>query len=463
LSTPNRPTRRFTLRVKRSQPRPPLRVKADGEGLVSHSGTRLLADMAERSGLQDDLSVALSPLVRRRRRHDPGRVLVDLAVMAADGGGYSSDLAPLRDQPALFGPVASQPTAWRLLDAIDDKLRARIATARAKARARVWAAGLAPKRLTLDFDATLTDVHAEKENASPTYKGGFGFHPLLVSLDETKEALVGMLRPGRAGANNAADHIALLDEALAQLPVKCKAADPEGGVDIVVRADSAGATHGFVNAIVAKHMEFSIGFDVTVAVRLAILQVPTDRWIEPMRQDMEPREGAWVAEITDYLDLSAWPPGTRAICRREEPHPGAQCTIFEPEGWRHQVFITNSTDDDTVYLEVRHRRHARVEDRIKCAKALGLDHYPSNDFAANAAWLQTVLIACDLTAWAQELCLTGAMAKAEPKKLRWALWHTAGKITTSGRRRTMHLDRTWPWAAALEQSFRRLDHLHFTT
>jgi hypothetical protein len=121
------------LRVKHSQPRPLLRVKADGEGLVSHSGTRLLADMAERSGLQDDLSVALSPLVRRRRRHDPGRVLVDLAVMAADGGGYCSDLAPLRDQPALFGPVASQPTAWRLLDAIDEKLRARIATARAKA------------------------------------------------------------------------------------------------------------------------------------------------------------------------------------------------------------------------------------------------------------------------------------------------------------------------------------------
>jgi hypothetical protein len=127
------------------------------------------------------------------------------------------------------------------------------------------------------------------------------------------------------------------------------------------------------------------------------------------------------------------------------------------------VFITNSADADIVYLEARHRGHARVEDRIKCAKALGLDHFHSNDFAANSAWLQTVLIACDLTAWTQGLCLTGAMAKAEPKKLRWALWHTAGKITTSGRRRTMHLDGTWPWAAALQQGFQRLGNLHFTT
>ena len=358
MSSPIVPTRRFTLRVKHTQARPPMGVTVDGKGLVSHSGTRLLADMAEECGLQDDLSVALSPLVRRRRKHDPGRLLVDLAVMAADGGGYSSDLAPLRDQPALFGPVASQPTAWRLLDAIDDDLRGRVDAGRAAARGRVWAAGLAPKSFTLDFDATLIDAHTEKENATPTYKSGFGMHPLLAFLDETNEALAGMLRPGRAGANTAADHVTLLGEALVQLPVKCKGDDPEGGVDMLVRADSAGATHGFVDAIVAKGMEFSIGFDVTVAVRLAILKVRKAAWEVAMRQDMEPREGAGVAEITEFLDLSAWPAGTRAICRREQPHPGAQCTIFEPEGWRHQVFITNSTDADIVYLEARHRRHA---------------------------------------------------------------------------------------------------------
>jgi hypothetical protein len=438
-------------------------VTIDGKGLVSHSGTRLLADMAEACGLQDDLSTALSPLVRRRRRHDPGRVLVDLAVMAADGGGYSSDLAPLRDQPALFGPVASQPTAWRLLDAIDGDLRARVDAGRTAARARVWAAGVKPKTFTLDFDATLVNVHTDKQNAAPTYKSGWGFHPLLAFLDETNEALAGMLRPGRAGANTAADHVKLLGDALAQLPVACKGDDPDHGVDMVVRADSAGATHGFTDAIVAKGMEFSIGFDVTGAVQVAILQVPKAAWVEAMRQNMEPREGAGVAEITGFLDLSAWPAGTRAICRREEPHPGAQCSIFEPEGWRHQVFITNSTDVDVVYLEARHRRHARVEDRIKTVKALGLDHFPSYDYGTNQAWLQTVLIACDLTAWTQALCFTGTIAKAEPKKLRWALWHTAGKITTTGRRSTLHLDATWPWAAILQQGFQRLENLRFTT
>jgi hypothetical protein len=118
---------------------------------------------------------------------------------------------------------------------------------------------------------------------------------------------------------------------------------------------------------------------------------------------------------------------------------------------------------DIVYLEVRHRRHAHVEDRIKTAEAVGLDHFPSNDYQANQAWLQTVLIASDLTAWTQQLCLTGAMAKAEPKKLRWALWHTAGNITTTGRRQTLHLDKSWPWAAALAAGHRRLGDLHFTT
>jgi hypothetical protein len=451
------------LGVNPSRRRPRMRVRADGRGLVSHAGTRLLADMAERSGLQADLSAALSPLVRRRRRHDPGRVLVDLAVTAADGGVCVSDLAPMRNQPALFGPVASQPTAWRLLDAIDEKLLARIQSARARAGRRAWAAGLAPDRVTLDFDATLIDVHSEKEKAKPTYKKGFGFHPLLVFLDETSEALAGMLRPGCAGPNTAEDHVALLAEAMAQLPVKPRAEDPQDGVEFLVRADSAGATHGFVNAIVERHMEFSIGFDVTEAVRLAILKVPKPAWTEAMRQDTEPREGAQVAEITQYLDLSTWPEGTRAICRREEPHPGAQCTIFEPDGWRHQVFITNSSDPDIVYLEARHRGHARVEDRIKNGKAAGMDHFPCHDFAANAAWLLTVLIACDLIAWSQALCLDGEMAKAEPKRLRWALWHTAGRITNSGRRRILHLDLAWPWAASLERAFQRLNQLDFAT
>ena len=450
-------------RTKRPRRRPPLRVTADGRGVVSHAGSRLLADLAERAGLGADLSGVFASKLKRARRHAPGDVLVDLAVTLADGGECISDLKLLRDQPGLFGEVASQPTAWRVLDSIDEATLAGLQAARAAARARVWAAGLAPEKITLDFDASLVNVHSEKEQAGPTYKRGFGYHPLLVFCDETSEALAGKLRPGGAGANTAADHIELLDAAVAQLPVVTKADDAEDGMDVLVRADTAGATHGFVDAIVDKNFEFSIGYDITEAVRLAILEVPEDAWQIPMTQQMQDREGAGVAEITSYLDLSAWPPGTRAICRREEPHVGAQFNLFDPAGWRHQVFITNSVDDDIVYLEARHRGHARVEDHIKEAKDLGLLRFPSHDFAANAAWLLVVGIAADLQAWAQGLCLEGELATAEPKRLRYCAWHAAGRLVSSGRRLVLRLDASWPWAAELEAAFGRLRRLSFRT
>lgn len=438
-------------------------MTADGHGTASHAGTRLLADIAERSGLGADLTRALAPVVKGRRRHQPGEVLVDLALTLADGGECVSDLKTLRDQPGLFGEVASQPTAWRLLDAVDEGALGGLQAARAASRARVWAAGLAPARLTLDFDASLVDVHTEKEQAAPTYKKGFGYHPLFVFLDETGEALAAKLRPGSAGANTAVDHVGLLDAAVAQLPVTTKADDPEAGMDVLVRADTAGATHGFVDAIVAKHFEFSIGLDITEAVRLAILDVPEEAWQEPVTQDMEPREEAGVAEITPYLDLSAWPEGTRAIGRREEPHVGAQFNLFDPAGWRHQVFITNSADADVVYLEARHRGHARVEDRIKKAKDLGLLRFPGHSFAANAAWLLVVGLAQDLTAWAQGLCFSGELAHCEPKRLRYCAWHTAGRLVRTGRRLILRLDAAWPWAAGLAAAFGRLGRLSFGT
>jgi hypothetical protein len=224
--------------VKHGRRRPALKVTADGRGVVTHAGTRLVADVAERSGLGVDLTAALAPIVKRRRRHGPGDVLVDLAVMLADGGECVSDLKVLRDQPGLFGEVASQPTAWRVLDSIDEALLADLQAARAAARARVWAAGGAPSRITLDFDASLVNVASEKELAAPTYKRGFGYHPLMVFLDETSEALAATLRPGGAGANTAADHVDLLDAAVAQLPVVTKAGDPEGGMAVLVRAES---------------------------------------------------------------------------------------------------------------------------------------------------------------------------------------------------------------------------------
>ncbi len=451
------------MKVKRSRHLPSVKVTADGHGVVSHAGSRLLGDVAERSGLGRDLSAALAPVVKGRRRHAPGDVLVDLAVMLADGGECVSDLKALRGQPDLFGKVASQPTAWRVLDTIDDDLLAGVQAARAASRARVWAAGLAPDKVTLDFDATLVNVHSEKAGAAPTYKKGFGYHPLMVYLDETGEALAGKLRSGSAGANTAADHLELLDAALAQLPVATRAADPDAGVEVLVRADSAGATHGFTDAIVAHGLEFSIGFDLTEAVRLAILEADPSSWQTPMTQDMEVRDDAGVTEIGDRLDLSAWPAGTRVICRREEPHAGAQFNLFDPDGWRHQCFITNSADPDIVYLEARHRGHARVEDHIKEAKHSGLLRFPGHDFHSNAAWLIAVLIAQDLQAWTQGLCLTGELARAEPKRLRYCLWHTAGRLVRTARRLILRLDTAWPWATDLADAFERLKGLSFTT
>ena len=452
--------------MKRNHTRPPLSVTADGKGIAAHAGTRLLAEMAEFTGLSGALSEALAPTVRRTRRHDPGRVLLDIALTLADGGDCLSDLSVLRDQPAVFGSVASTPTASRVVDSVDaDRLEA-IRAARAEAREAAWAAGLCPVRetgpLLIDFDATLVDAHSEKNGAGPTYKGGYGFSPLACFLDATNEALAVLLRPGNRAPHNADDHIEVLKLALAQLPVAPKGLDPVNGVAMVVRTDAAGASHKFVDALVERGIEFSIGMEMRQHVRLAILDLPTRAWTEAITSACEIREGAEVAELTE-LDLSYWPVGTRAIVRREEPHPGAQFSLFDPGGWRHQVFITNSTDTDIAYLEARHRGHARIEDRIRCAKDTGLRNLPFGDFENNACWVELICLAQDLIAFTQGLVLEGELAKAEPKRLRYALLHTAGRLTTTSRRTTLRLQSEWPWAAALADGFTKLRSLPLTT
>jgi Transposase DDE domain group 1 len=451
--------------MKRNTRGPHLVVTADGTGVAAHAGTRLVADMADALGLTTGLSTAMAPTRQRRSAHDPGRVLVDLAVMVADGGTSLSDLKVLRDQPDLFGAVASDPTAWRVLDSIDHNAMAAINAARASARAVAWAAGARPPAdfIVLDFDATLVTSHSEKEKAAPNYKHGFGFHPLLCFVDATNDALAGVLRPGNAGSNTAADHIEVLDAALAQLPVKTKVADPEGGEWMLARADSAGATHGFVNALRKRGLEFSIGFPMDEAVRQAVWALPSGPWREAIHQDCEQRDGAEVAEITDRLDLSAWPEGTRAIVRREEPHPGAQLTFSDIDGHRFQVFICDSADPDISYLEARHRGHARVEDRIRNAKQTGLANFPCHDFDNNAAWLAVVLMACDLIVWTQQLTLRGEMAKAEPKRLRYCLLHAAGRIASSGRRTRLRLQANWAWSKDLAAAFAKLEQLPLRT
>jgi Transposase DDE domain group 1 len=450
------------VQVNHSRARSRIDVTADGKGIVSHAGALLLAECAHRLGLTAGLSRAMAPTRRRRSAHDPGKVLVDLAVALADGADCLADLAVLRANAEVFGSVASDPTAWRVVTSIGEAELAAINAARAAARARAWAAGVRPGWIVLDLDSSLVGSHSEKEDARPTYKHGFGFYPVMCYLDGTTEALAGLLRPGNAGSNTAADQLRVVDDALAQLPVETRAADPGGGEWMLLRADSASATHAFVDGLRQRAIEFSIGFPLTEDVAQAVLRLPERAWTSSIDQTCEFREGAQCAEVTQLLDLSSWPEGTRAICRREAPHPGAQLTFTDQGGHRFQVFITDSDDPDIAYLEARHRGHARVEDRIRAAKDTGLANLPFHAFAANQAWLTLGLMAADLVAWVQRLCLDGELAKAEPKRLRYALWHVAGRIVRTGRRRILRLAQGWPWAKELSRAFRRLQALPLT-
>ena len=458
MSRAQRPNQEGTSKVKRNRTRRKLVVTADGRNVAAHVGARLLSDLADAVGLTEGMSVAMAPTKKRQRGHDRGEVLVDLAVMIADGGDAISDLAVLRNQPNLFGEVASTPTAWRALEAVDGAALERIAAARTEARRQVWTAGADPGFYVIDFDGTLVTSHSEKEGAAPNYKKGFGFHPLLAFLDATDEALAGILRPGNAGSNTAADHVELLAMALAQLPV-----DPEV-VEVTARADSAALTHGFIDACRAANVRFAVGHDLTEPIRTACLSVPAQRWQPAVTADgAGEREGAEVAEITDLVDLSLWPEGTRAIVRREDPHPGAQLTFTDIDGHRFQVFITDLADTDVSYLEALQRGRGRAEKLICNLKDTGLMNLPSADFAINAAWMTMALVAHDLLAWTRLIALDGELVRAEPKRLRYCLLHAAGLIARSARRTRLRIDANWPWAHDLVAAFGRINALRMQT
>jgi hypothetical protein len=450
------PPRRITLKVTPSKRKRKVQVLADDTSVVSHAGGALLSELADRVGLTDALARALAPTRERASAHGPGRVLRDLAVMLAAGGDCLADLGALRDQPDLFGRVASDATAWRAISAARAVGLDALRHARMSARAHAWAMGARPERIVLDIDATLLTAHSEKEGAAPTRKRGFGFHPMLCYLDQTEEALSGILRPGNAGSNTASDHITALADAIGQIPedVFERTQEADGQGRILVRGDSAAATHDFLDALCQMGCDFSVGFDLTEPVRQAILSVPEERWQKALTQKGEEREGAWVTELE--LDLGAWPEGSRAICRRERPHPGAQMSFTDHDGHRFQVVLTNQHEPDIVAIEARHRAHARVEDRIRCAKDTGLRNLPFREFHANEVWLELVLMAQDLLAWAKALVLDGELARAEPKRLRYRLLHVAARITRSGRRVLLHLPASWPWAGALVAAFARL-------
>lgn len=449
--------------MKRNGRRRRRQVTVGRESLLSSTGGGLLLETAGVVGLPRALSRVLAPWRPARAKHDPGKVVLDLAVAIALGGDCLADLAAVRCQPDLFGHVASDPTVSRLiatLAADADVALAAIRQARAQARARVWE--LAPISgpngwLVIDLDATLVDAHSEKEGAQPTFKRGFGFAPLLAFVDHggggTGECLAGLLRPGKANANNAADHITVLTDALAQLPDRLRER-------VVVRGDSGAGTHDFLDHVSELELGYSVGLGGWPTILDGLANVPRQAWKAALDPEGFPREGAQVAELTRYVPTATgtrtWPAGMRIIARRERPHPGAQLRVTDVDGWRITVFATN-LPGRIADLEVQHRLRARAEDRIRCMKDTGLRNLPLHDFAANQVWLELVALATDLLAWTQHLALTGTPARTwEPKRLRFRLLNIAGRMVRTGRREWLHLPRGWPWNAVLIAGYDRL-------
>jgi hypothetical protein len=440
------------LRVQRDGRDFKVVVAPDGEGLVSHAGSALLAQVADKTGLTGALSLGLLDLKQRRSGHDQGRVIRDLAVMLADGGDCLGDLGALGDQESLFGKVASVSTAFRLVDRIagDPQGLERLGGAHAAARARLWELAGAPERLTIDVDATLIGAHSEKDGAAGNFKGGYGFHPMLAYADETSEALAGELRSGNAGANTAIDQIAVAEQAIAQIP-----AEYIENIKLLLRVDSAGASHELLDWCRDGRIEFSVGYELNETVRDAILQIPDSAWVPALDQDGSSRPNGQVCEITGQLDLSTWPAESRVMVRRERAHPGAQLSFTDHDGHRFQAILTDQPGE-IAQLERDHRGRARIEDHIRNDKDTGMRNLPFRDFEHNRVWLALVRIAHDLIVWTQRLLLTGELAKSEPKRLRYRILHVAARLSFHARTATLRIQANWPWANELTTAFARL-------
>jgi hypothetical protein len=452
------------------------------ESLVSSAGGLLLRETIRLSGIERALSAELAPWRSPRAVHDPGEVLVDLAVAVALGGDCVADLAVVRAQPELFGPVASDPTVSRLIGALAGDLDASllaIRSARVRARAAVWGrrrplAGTPGSRdggqVIVDLDSTLVCAHSEKEQAGPTFKRTFGFAPVCAFVDHgehgTGETLTLQLRPGKASPFDSADHITALEAALGQLP------DQERG-QVLVRTDAGGCSKAFLHHITGAGLEYSVGFPGQGPVQAALETIPESAWVDAVDSDGLPRDGAQVADLTAWMPAPTkptrsparfgpqhWPDGMRVIARRERPHPGAQLRLTDRDGWRITCFATNTQGWSVVDLEVRHRQRARAEDRIRGLKDTGMRNLPFHGFAQNQIWLEIVALAADLLAWMQTLAWAehAPARRWEPKRLRLRLLAVAGRIIRTGRRRRLRLPRGWPWNPLIGAGWAALQH-----
>lgn len=458
-----------------------LRVTADAEDVVAMAGVVGLRMLADRSGLTGGLSRVLAkpgfyPV------HDRGRVLIDVACSIAAGGVDLYDIEALRAQSVVFGPVASDTTALRALGEIGDRDLYRIDARRAVARAHLWsrlphgvpqatyAGGVSMgATIVLRVDGTITLAHsAAKQQAQATFKKTFGFHSLGVWVDNTGELAALMPRAGGAGSNTAKDLIDVLRAGIDQIP-----ADRRD--DLLITSDGAGASHALIGwlhslgQVPGRRVAYSVGFDVDEHVRAACNRRPDDWWLPCLSNTTgELIDGLECCEITDLLRdrLTGldWPQAMRVIVRRRALFDHEQPTLFDTNGYRYSCFVTNTPAHGpgglTVqHADARHRVHARVEDDVRTTKDTGLGRLPSKSWAVNKAWCAAVTIAVDLIAWMRLYALTGALAKAEPKTLRYRILHTPARLVRARRYRWLRLPRTWPWATDLAtaiQTIRRL-------
>jgi Transposase DDE domain group 1 len=445
-----------------------VKVSADGHGVVSHAGMGMLRELADRTGLSAQVTAAVADTYRGPWVYAPGDVFADLAAAVADGADCIDGVGQLcGDREHVLGAKASTTTMWRLVDErIDAAHLPGVRAARAAARAAAWAAGAAPTGgqgwLHIDIDATLVIDHSDnKTGAAATWKKTYGHHPLLAFLDRPDiaggEALAGLLRNGNAGSNTASDHVIVLHQALASLPARWRPGlgDP-AAPQVLVRCDTAGATHDFADACRAAGVGFSFGYPVDGRVQDAVDTLNLgDCWYPAIDTGGGIRDGAWVAEATDLVNLASWPAGTRLILRKERPHPGAQLRFTDADGMRVTAFITDTgpgvVPGQVAGLELRHRQHARIEDRIRELKATGLRNLPCHSFWANAAWFEIVLAAADLVAWTRLIGFTDhpGLARAEITTFRYRVLHVAARVCRGARQLRLRIDATWRWASAI--------------
>ncbi len=463
-----------------------LRVSADGHGLAGHAGAILLRGLADKSGL----TAALGPALARAGKSpllDRGMTLVSMAIAIALGAASMSDIAVLAHLEPVLGAAPSDTTARRTLELADSRTRGKIAKARARVRAHVWKLIAATPAgfpwleiggktlkgwLVIDMDATLVTAHSEKEGAAPTFKKGFGFHPLGAWLANTRECLAMLLRPGNAGSNTVADHIEVLAAAIAQVPARMRSR-------LLVRVDGAGASHELIEHLLSlgsrhRTVLFTCGWMITGTDEDAIRMLPASAWQPGLDQDGNVQDDKHVAEITHLMSRAAgWPEGLRWIVRRTKPsrRQVKNLTAYEKAtGWRYSIICTNIPAAGIGGVPGSHHPSASMSCTASTrssktgsgpGRRWACGTFPSKTWQVNCGWVLAANIAADLAAWTRLLGLHDqeGLRGAEPDTLRYRLWSIPARLVRHARQRILKISPNWPWKEAFLTCWQRLTAL----